>query len=58
LRNLESPSIGSVGFFSGSTGAFAGTDGAGFGAISGICRCDNLGSLNRDALPILIGRLQ
>ena len=44
-------SIGWVGFLSGSAGAFAGTDGAGSGAISGICRCENLGSLNR-ILPI------
>jgi hypothetical protein len=49
----NSASIGWVGFFSGSAGAFAGTDGAGFGALSGICRCDNLGSLNR-ILPIFI----
>jgi hypothetical protein len=43
----KSPSIGWVGFFSGSAGEFAGTDGAGFGALSSICRCENLGSLNR-----------
>jgi hypothetical protein len=43
----KSASIGWAGFFSGSAGAFAGTDGAGFGAISGICRCENLGGLNR-----------
>jgi hypothetical protein len=43
----KSASIGWVGFFSGSAGAFAGTDGVGFGAISGICRRENLGSLNR-----------
>jgi len=49
----KSASIGWVGFFSGSAGAFAGTDDAGFGAISGICRCGNLGSLNR-ILPIFI----
>jgi hypothetical protein len=45
--NQNSPSIGWVGFFSGSAGAFAGTDGVGFGAISGICRREHLGSLNR-----------
>jgi hypothetical protein len=50
---LKSARIGWVGFFSGSAGAFAGIDGAGFGAISGICRCENLGSLNR-ILPIFI----
>ena len=49
----KSASIGWVGFFSGSAGAFAGTDSAGFGAISGICRCENLGGLNR-ILPIFI----
>jgi hypothetical protein len=49
----KSASIGWVGFFGGSAGAFAGTDGAGFGAISGICRCENLGSLNR-ILPIFV----
>jgi hypothetical protein len=49
----KSPSIGWAGFFSGSAGAFAGTDGAGFDAISGICRSDNLGSLNR-ILPLFI----
>jgi hypothetical protein len=49
----KSASIGWVGFFSGLEGAFAGTDGAGFGGISGICRCENLGSLNR-ILPIFI----
>jgi hypothetical protein len=49
----KSASIGWVGFFSGSAGAFAGTDGAGFGAISGICRCEDPGSLNR-ILPILV----
>jgi len=43
----KSARIGRVGFFSGSAGAFAGTDGAGFGAISGICCCRNLGGLNR-----------
>jgi hypothetical protein len=50
---MKSASIGLVGFFSGSAGAFAGTDDAGFGAVSGICRCENLGSLNR-ILPISI----
>src|ERR1039458_7023501 len=49
----KSASIGWVGFFSGSAGAFAGTDGAVSGAISGICRCENLGSLNR-ILPIFV----
>jgi hypothetical protein len=49
----KSASIGWVGFFSGSVGAFAGRDGAGFGAISGICRCESLGSLNR-ILPIFL----
>jgi hypothetical protein len=49
----KSASIGWVGFFSGSAGAFAGTDDTGFGAISGVCRCENLGSLNR-ILPIFI----
>jgi hypothetical protein len=49
----KSASIGWVGFFSGSAGAFAGTDAVGFGSISGICWCENLGSLNR-ILPIFI----
>jgi hypothetical protein len=49
----KSASIGWAGFLSGSVGAFAGADGAGFGAISGICCCENLGSLNR-ILPIFI----
>ncbi|MGC2477543.1 MAG: hypothetical protein WA485_24610 [Candidatus Sulfotelmatobacter sp.] len=53
----KSTSIGWVGFFSGYAGAFAGTDGAGFGAISGICRCENLGSLNR-ILPIFLLHLR
>jgi hypothetical protein len=48
----KSASIGWVGFFSGSAGAFAGTDGVGFGAISGIWRCENLGSLNRILLLV------
>jgi hypothetical protein len=51
----KSASIGWVGFFSGSAGTSAGTDGSGFGAISGICRFENLGSLNR-ILPIFILR--
>ena len=42
----KSASIGWIGFFSGLAGAIAGADGAGFGAISGISRCENLGSLN------------
>jgi hypothetical protein len=46
-------SIGWVGFLSKSAGAFAGTDRAGFDAISGICRCEKFGSLNR-ILPIII----
>src|SRR5208283_3657398 len=49
----KSASIGWVGFFSGSAGAFGGTESAGFGAISGICRRENLGSLNR-ILPTFI----
>jgi hypothetical protein len=49
----KSASIGWVGFFSGSAGAVAGSDGAGFGAISGICPCGNLGSLNR-ILPMFV----
>jgi hypothetical protein len=49
----KSASIGWIGFFGGSAGAFAGTDAAGFGVSSGICRCENLGSLNR-ILPIFI----
>jgi len=49
----KSASIDWVGFFSGSAGEFAGTDGAGCGAISGICRCENLASLNR-ILPAFI----
>jgi len=43
----KSASIGWVGFLSGSARAFAGTDDAGFGSISGICWCENLGILNR-----------
>jgi hypothetical protein len=43
----KSASIGGAGFFGGSAGAFAGTNGAGFDAISGICRCENLSGLNR-----------
>jgi hypothetical protein len=53
LVKPKSASIGWVGSFSGSAGAFGGTDGVGFGAISGICRRENLGSLNR-ILPIFI----
>jgi len=53
MAEPNSASIGWVGFFSGSAGAFAGTDVAGFGATSGVCPCDNLGSLNR-ILPIFI----
>jgi hypothetical protein len=49
----KSASIDWVGLFGGSAGAFAGPDAAVFGAISGICRCENLGSLNR-ILPIFI----
>src|SRR5208337_3575644 len=49
----KSASIGWVGFFSGSAGGVAGASGVGFGAISGICRCENLGSLNR-ILPIFV----
>jgi hypothetical protein len=49
----KSPSIGWAGLFSESVGTFAGTAGAGRGAISGICRCENLGGLNR-ILPIFI----
>jgi hypothetical protein len=49
----KSASIDWVGFFSGSAGAFADADGASLGAISGICRRENLGSLNR-ILPIFI----
>jgi hypothetical protein len=49
----KSPSIGWIGFFGGPAGAFAGTDAAGFSAISGICRRENLGSLNR-ILPIFL----
>src|SRR5208283_1133379 len=47
LIEPKSASIGWVGFFSGSTGGVAGASSIGFGAISGICRCENLGSLNR-----------
>jgi hypothetical protein len=47
-------SIGWVGFFRGSAEAFAGPDAAGFGAISGICRCENLGSLNRILLIFIL----
>jgi hypothetical protein len=53
MVELKSTRTGWVGFFSGYAGAFAGTDGAGFGAIPGICCCENLGSLNR-ILPMFI----
>jgi hypothetical protein len=49
----KSASIGGVGFLGGSAGAFAGTDSVGFGAVSGIRRCEDPGSLNR-ILPIFI----
>jgi hypothetical protein len=47
MVEAKSASIGWVGFFNGSAGAFADADGIGFGAISGICRRENLASLNR-----------
>jgi hypothetical protein len=53
----KSASIGWVGFFSGSAGAFGGTEGVGFGAISGVCHRENLGSLYW-IMPIFILHLR